>query len=591
MLAAKNWPVRILILLFVAGILVPGALPSGQNWVTESDVNTQFLLDNIGRFAPESVGGAGGKGLDEMITQLSDEFDKKALLVLQDLLVEMEARHKRETHPAVRQDLDILIDWLKRNIEETNLSDRLLLPYKNPVETIFLGLLALLDDQVPESRRPAALVRLRRYTGQEEGWTPVLEQAEDNLRNSFKRPGLTGPSRGKVELDLQLGPRYIAGMAALLEKYKLGGGAEALAALGKQFKAWEAFVRQEVLPRARHDHRLPPELYRLKLREHGIDMPLEELVNRSQAAFREIQNEMRVIAALIVEKRGWSALDYRQVIHELKKEQLAPEQAVARYRERIDFMARLAREEKIVTFPARDLNIRLATEAETAAEPGPSMKMPRMLGNTGEMGEFIIALGRGGGQIVDDFTHEAATWTLAAHEGRPGHELQITRALENGISKARVLFSLDTANLEGWALYIEAEMKPYLPLEGQLFSLQFRLMRAARGFLDPGLQTGAISPDEALQVLTRDVVLSEPLARLELERYMDKLPGQAPAYFCGYTRMMELRAEVERRLSEKFDQLKYHDFLMGVGPLPITMIRRALLEDFVPSMLQQRKAG
>ena len=591
MLATKTWIVWVLLLLFVIGISVPPVESSEQNWVTKSDANTQFLLDIIGRFAPEPFGQLGGEGLDEKITELSDEFDKKALRALQDLLVEMEARHKRETHAAVRQDLDILIDFLKRNIEETNLNDRLLLPYRDPVELIFLGLIALLDDQVAESRRPAALVRLRRYTGLEPGWTSVLKQAEDNLRKSFKKPGLVGPFRGKVELDLQLAPRYIAGMAGLLEKYKLSGGSEALSALEKQFKAWEAFVRQEILPRASNDHRLPPELYRLKLKENGIDMPLEELVNRSQAAFREIQNEMRVIAALVAEKHGWPTHDYRQVIRELKKEQLAPEQAVARYRERIDFMARLAREEKIVTFPARDLSIRLATEAESAAEPGPSMKLPRLLGNTGEMGEFIIALGRGGSQTVDDFTPEAATWTLAAHEGRPGHELQITRALENGISKARVLFGLNTANLDGWALYIEAEMKPYLPLEGQLFSLQFRLMRAARAFLDPGVQSGDITPDTALQVLTRDVVLSEPLARLEIERYMERGPGQAPAYFCGYTQMMELRAEVERILGEKFDQLKYHDFLMGIGPMPISLVRRALIEDFIPVTLQPRKAG
>lgn len=314
MSTAKTWPIRVLILPFVAGIIVAAVLSSEPNWVTTSDAHTQFLLDNIGRFAPESFGQLGGKGLDEMITQLSDEFDKKALRALQDLLVEMEARHKRETHPAVRQDLDMLIDFLKRNLEEFNLNDRLLLPYQDPVELIFRGLKALLDNQVAEARRPAALVRLRRYTGLEAGWTPVLKQAEDNLRSSFKKPGLLGPFRGQVELDLKLGPRYIAGIAGLFDKYKLTGRAEALSALEKQHKAWDAFVRQEILPRARQDHRLPPELYRLKLKENGIDMPLEELVNRSQAAFREIQNEMRVIAALIAEKRGWPERDYRMVI-------------------------------------------------------------------------------------------------------------------------------------------------------------------------------------------------------------------------------------------------------------------------------------
>jgi hypothetical protein len=577
-----------MIFILVCVVIIPmgGGAASERNWVKTSDAHTQFLLDHVRQFAPESFGSLGAEGLDEMVSQLTDQFDKKALRALYELLAEMEAREKEEKHPAVRQDLEILIDFLKDNIEEFSLTDRLLLPYGDPVELIFRGLSALLDDQVDESRRPAALVRLRRYTGLEPGWTPIMKQSEERLRESLKKTGLLGPFRGEVELDLKLAPRYIAGIAALFEKYKLTGGAEALAALEKQVKAWEAFVRQEILPRSRNDHRLPPELYRIKLKQNGIDMPLEELVNRSQAAFREIQNEMRAIAGLIAEKRGWPTRDYRQTIRELKKEQLKPEDAVARYRERIDYIARLAAAEKIVTFPNRDLIIRMATEAESSAVPGPHMNPPPLLNNKGEMGEFIISLGRGDGPKTDDFTHEAATWTLAAHEGRPGHEMQISRALENGISKARVLFALNTANAEGWALYIEAEIKPYLPLEGQLFSLQYRLMRAARGFLDPGVQTGAIPPDTALRVLTRDVVLSEPLARIELERYMERVPGQAPAYFCGYTRMMELRTEVERRLGDKFDQLKYHDFLMGIGPVPISQVRRALLDDFVPALLK-----
>jgi len=586
MAKARQWLFGILLVVGIPGILFPGALSNGKDWVANSDVHTRFLLDKIGKYAPEAFGEMGGQGLDEMISQISDDFDTKTLRTLRDLILEMEERNKRETHPEVRKDLDILIDFLKRNLEESNLSDRLLLPYQDPMESMFRGLRALLDDQVAEARRPAALVRLRRYTGLEGGWTPLLKQAEDYLRRKFKKPGRLGPFRGQVELDLKTAPRYFAGISRLFEKYRLTGAAEALSALEKQLKAWDAFVRQEILPRARPDYRLPVELYRLKLREYGVDMPLEELVNRSRAAFREIQNEMRVIASLVADKRGWPERDYRRVIQELKKEQLSSEQAVARYRERINFMAKLAQEQKIVTFPSRDLRIRLASEAESASVPGPAMNPPPLLGNTGEMGEFIIALGRGDGPRMDDFTPEAATWTLAAHEGRPGHEMQISRAIENGISMARVLFGLNTANVEGWALYIEAEVKPYLPIEGQLFSLQFRLMRAARAFLDPGLQAGDISPEEALRVLTQDVVLSEPLARLEIERYTDKLPGQAPAYFCGYTRMMELRTEVERRLGEKFDLLKYHDFLMGLGPVPMVLVRKALLEDFVTSILK-----
>ena len=223
MLKIKTWAAGFLFM-FVAGISVAAVLPAEQDWVAKSDAHTQFLLDNIGRFAPEPFGQLGGKGLDEMITQISDEFDKKTLRALQDVLAEMETRHKRETHAAVRQDLEILIDFLKQNRESYILSNRLLLPYQDPIELIFLGLRALLDDQVAEARRPAALVRLRRYTGLETGWTPILKQAEELLRNSFKKPQLLGPFRGEVEMDLQTAPRYIAGITRLFEKYKVSGG-------------------------------------------------------------------------------------------------------------------------------------------------------------------------------------------------------------------------------------------------------------------------------------------------------------------------------------------------------------------------------
>ena len=37
----------------------------------------------------------------------------------------------------------------------------------------------------------------------------------------------------------------------------------------------------------------------------------------------------------------------------------------------------------------------------------------------------------------DDFTHQAGTWTLTAHEARPGHELQFAKMIEMGVSTAR----------------------------------------------------------------------------------------------------------------------------------------------------------
>ncbi len=64
-------------------------------------------------------------------------------------------------------------------------------------------------------------------------------------------------------------------------------------------------------------------------------------------------------------------------------------------------------------------------------------------------------------------------------------------------------------------------------------------MRAARAFLDIELQTGKVTREQALATLRNDVVLSEPMANQEVERYTFWAPGQANAYFYGYSRLRE----------------------------------------------------
>ena len=112
-------------------------------------------------------------------------------------------------------------------------------------------------------------------------------------------------------------------------------------------------------------------------------------------------------------------------------------------------------------------------------------------------------------------------------------------------------------------------MLPYMPLEGQLVSLDYRLMRAARAFLDPELHMGKITPEEAMRVLREDVVLSEAMATQEVERYTFRSPAQATSYFYGFVRLNQLRADVEKALGPKFDQKKFHDFHPVAGtPAP-----------------------
>jgi len=591
-IAPQSVTSSLILALVLACTTAVSAQPTGPLWVQRSNANAQTLMNVFAEFAPEMAGFFGVPGLDENVLDLKPGYDTRSLAATNDAIAQLRGRLLEESDPAVRQDLEILIEAAERHVEGEELSRSLVLPFFSVTSTVFQGLRALLDDQVDASRRGAALVRLRRYAGLEEGYEPIATLAEARTREAMK-PGILPPVKDEVEKELSNSQAYVDGIGELFQQYGIEGYEDSYAQLKTQLAAYDEFVRTEILPDARTDFRQPPELYAFSLRDRGIDMSVEELMSRAQVAFEEIQTQMQCLAPRVAEARGWDLTDCRDVIHELKKEQLVGEAILPHYENRNRQIEQIIRDQKIVTLPERDMRIQLASEAESAAIPAPNMRPPRMIGNTGEMGTFILPLripGKPGEKQVgfDDFTFEAASWTLCSHEGRPGHELQFASMVEQGVSLARALFAMNSVNVEGWALYAESEMQPYEPVDGQLITLQHRLLRAARAYLDPGLQTGTITKDEATRILRQDVVLSEAMALQEVERYTFWAPGQAPSYFVGYNRLLETRAIAERTLGDAFDRMEFNDFILSQGMLPPALLRKAVMEDFIGAQTVSR---
>ncbi len=574
-------------------LVLPLTAAESPDWVERSNNDAKVLLAIQAKYGPEGAARMGVDGFDDAIGQFPLDLTARVTRDVEAGLATLRQRLAVETDANVQQDLNIMIDAAESNLRGIELSQKYDLPYFDLHAQIFGGLRALLDDRVPAERRPAALARLKKYTGLEPGYTPITEQAMAFTRQALGRPGgqaLRGPFVDDLAKNFGNAQRYLDGIAKLFEKYQLNGWQGPYETLKKQLADYTAFLHAEIEPRAVTDFRLPEEQYRFALEQFGVDWSVEELQGRAKAAFHEIQNEMQVLAGMIAKERKLPSSDYRDVIRELKKKQLVGDAILPHYQARIKDLEAIIAKEKIVTLPQREMRIRLASEAESAQTPAPNMSPPRLIGNTGELGEFVLPLkiaGEDGKQEIgfDDFTFEAASWTLTAHEGRPGHELQFASIVEKGVSQARVLYAMNSVNIEGWALYAEAEMKPYQPLEGQLIALQHRLLRAARAHLDPGLQLGTISRDEAFRVLERDVVLSPAMVLQEVERYTFRAPGQAPSYFCGYQHLMELRTDVERKLEGGFDRLAFHDFLLSQGLLPPGLMRKAVMEEFVAPRL------
>jgi hypothetical protein len=559
----------------------------GKEWIVKSNGYTKILLDIDKKYSPEFGSSQGLAFYDTLIavpTLANEMAARKDRLNAVAILKESK---QKETNLAVKQDLDILINQSELGFRQDDFRLNKEVSFLNATETIFSGMQTLLDDQTPTERRSAAVIRLRKYAGLEKGYQPITSILQQRTGEQMAKPDMIYPSRQKMEVILSHNASMVSGIEELFKKYKLTGWEQSYATIKKQLEDYDTWVTANVLPKTCTDFRLPPEEYKLELEGYGIDIPPAEIAKMAHAAFTDIQNQMKPLAEQIAKKNNLPSSDYRDVIKFLKKNQIIGDSIMPIYKRHLSDIEAIIQKHHLVTLPSRPAIIRLASAAETAQLPAPHMVPPPFLNNTGERGVFVLPLNMptAPGEKVDkydDFTFDAAAWTIIAHESRPGHELQFDKMVEEGVSQARALYAFNSTNVEGWGLYSEYITRPYMPVEGQLISLDYRLLRAARAFLDPELQAGTITQQQALDLLMTDVVQSHAFAKQEVERYSLRAPGQANSYFYGFTKLVALRKDTEKALGDKFNQQRFHDFILSQGILPPALIREAVMRDFVP---------
>ncbi|MDB5117514.1 MAG: hypothetical protein JWQ79_3006 [Mucilaginibacter sp.] len=558
-----------------------------KKWTERSNSFTKILLDIDKKYSPEFGSSQGLAIYDEQIAIPTLENDLAARKEKLNAVVRLKAARQTETDPFVKQDLNILINQTELSIRQANFNQQKEVSFLNATGTVFGGMQSLLDDQTSLKRRKSALVRLRKYAGLEKGYQPITAILQHRTQKQMQQPNMIYPSKQELEVALSRDASMVDGIGELFKKYKQTGWEQPYTVIKKQLTAYDGWVRATILPKARTDFKLPAEEYKLDLEGYGIDIPPAELAKMAHAMFTDIQNQMKPLAEQIAKKYDLPSADYRDVIKFLKKKQIIGDSIMPIYKRHLADIEEIIRKHHLVTLPNRPAIIKLASAAETAQQPAPHMVPPPFLNNTGQRGVFVLPLNMptpAGAKEdkYDDFTFDAAAWTLIAHEARPGHELQFDKMVEEGVSQARALYAFNSTNVEGWGLYSEYITLPYMPVEGQLVSLDYRLLRAARAFLDPELQAGTITQEQALNLLMKDVVQSHAFAQEEVERYTLNAPGQANSYFYGFTKMIALRKATEAALGAKFNQQHFHDFMLSQGILPPALLREAVMNDFVP---------
>ena len=158
---------------------------------------------------------------------------------------------------------------------------------------------------------------------------------------------------------------------------------------------------------------------------------------------------------------------------------------------------------------------------------------------------------------------------LTAHETIPGHHLldSARRRLDNPIRR-----QIESPFFyEGWASYVESLLTEYGYINspiGYLLDFKRKLWRSARCQIDVGLHTGALSIEDAINLLTTVGFTLE-----ESKRQIDRFrlnPGYQIYYSLGSHEIQRLRESYESRIGKD----KFHTFLLEGGELPFHLIKK-----------------
>ena len=176
--------------------------------------------------------------------------------------------------------------------------------------------------------------------------------------------------------------------------------------------------------------------------------------------------------------------------------------------------------------------------------------------------------------------------SLALHEGNPGHHLQssfsmVTRPAlpkfrqvmeDRSYYLAPSRFPINTAFVEGWALYCENlgnDLGLYNDPYDRIGHYSEEIFRACRLVVDTGMHALGWPRQKAVEFMAEHSAASEENINSEINRYIT-WPGQAVGYKIGEIKIREMRKDAENKLGEMFDIKHFHEVVLrSAGPLDI----------------------
>ena len=365
----------------------------------------------------------------------------------------------------------------------------------------------------------------------------------------------------------------------------------------------QAWLEEELLPRAAGDFRIGAELFDTKL-AFALNSPLsrKDIKARAEDEYEAVRNAMYEIAKdVYAAQHPYTTFPdtpdeaYKQTIVraalEQAYQQLPPRDGiVAIAKEQLQQATEFVVEHNIVTMPDDPVEIIIMPEFQRGISvayldpPGPL--------DIGQKAFYAVA------PLPTDWTEEQVNsflreynvfsmQDLTIHEGVPGHYLQI--ALSNRYPSALRSVLWSGPMVEGWAVYAERMMidEGYLdhdPLM-RLINLKWYLRAVTNAIIDSAIHVDGMTRDEAMKLMIEGGFQEEREAAGKWVR-AQLTSTQLSTYFVGYQEHAEMRSAVEAAWGDEFTLRRYHDQALSYGSPPVKYIRALILGEKIPQMQQ-----
>ena len=537
---------------------------------TELERSNQITINfthELATFFPEKASEIGLTEYDDKAEKLTPDFDEKLLSFYQGWYKKiLNLASLTNTHDGFI-DLKLLNEYVQNQIKTIKLNHaEKVIPFIPGTQIIFYHLKTLMNTQGNQARQLSAVKRFHAYVD-----AKALYHYQTYIEATIQKYAAHHafyPNVEALNAYLNNSPVYVAAVKTMLESTNESGWHEDFSTYAADAARFDAFIRETLLPYAHQTPGMPQSLYRQQLKDYGVKgADVDAMILVGKRDYAALYQDYQALAEKIADKYQLDNQSPKAVIDFLKQKKItSPTDVMALYQNTASEIEAIITAHQLLTLPDEPLKIRLASLAESKAMPAPHINMPPRVNHEGMVPEFVIPT-----QLeslpYDDFTYPSIAIALMAHEGRPGHDLHLRRVLSPKMSLVRASYAENPVNHEGWALYAEDLIYPYVDMEAQFGILQMRLLRIARYFLDPLVQQNQATKSDVIAILHDELGISKAFSEVEYQRYAYIAPAQATTYYHGLLKIKALKKALINELGELSPQC-FHDTLLSFGLMP-----------------------